>query len=72
MATPKEQHDARSHAMSTGSWRHAPDAYDQQRRAAAPDSEAAASDAQEDRGRERAGEQQSRPADPDVPSSEEP
>jgi hypothetical protein len=76
MATPKEQHDARSRAMNTGSWRHDPDVYDEQQRAARAARPAGdpARDPQEGaRGRERRDDvRESRPADPDVPSSDEP
>jgi hypothetical protein len=73
MATPKEQHDARSHAMNLGSWRHEADAYDMQQREAARRADAAARRAQRGGGDgDRGDPRESRPADPDVPSSDEP
>ena len=84
MATPKEQRDARAHAMNTGSVRRGPSEPGQQGRAATPGTSAEPTfDASPSSGREgaredsrqdsrRGADSQSRPADPDVPSSDEP
>jgi len=79
MATPKEQRDARPHAMNTGSVQRGPAEPGQQGRAVTPGSMAEPAFDASARGHEGArrpsGEtsrEASRPADPDVPSSDEP
>jgi hypothetical protein len=75
MATPKEQRDARQHAINTGSVQRGPAEPGQQGRAVTPGSMAEpvfGATARERESTRRPSGDPSRPADPDVPSSDEP
>jgi hypothetical protein len=74
MATSKEQHDARQHAVNTGSVQRGPAKAGEQGRATSPGAaaESVLGEPAEVAGGSEGERTASRPADPDVPSSDEP